>query len=385
VSKPEAEKVSAAGSARARAEREVELDAVTEQPIEQVVEVAGTLAPDEQVVVASKVAGRVATLSFDLASAVKKGQTLATLEPADFVLRVEQAESARTQALAELGLPASGASGKVDPETTAVVREARATLQEAEANAIRTRALAEEGLATGVQRDAAEAALVRAQTAVQAALEQVRIREAAVGQRRTELGLARQQLADTGIRSPLDGVVQRRFVNVGEYLTVGAPVAEIVRVDPLRLRVSVPEREAAALRVGLQVEVRVEGGGTTHSGTLSRVAPALDLESRTLLVEADLPNKGELRPGSFAHARIVVATKRAPTVAKSAIVTFAGLNKVLTVDRGKAVERRITLGKSVGDRVEVVSGLKSGESVVIRPGSLQQGERVRVRRAAPPK
>ena len=374
-SRPEAERVGSAGV------REVVLEAVAELEVDESVEIAGTLAPDERVTVAAKVPGRVASLAFDLASPVKKGQILASIEVADYELRVEQAEAALRQAVAQLGLPVASARDvtKVDPEETAVVREARATLNEAETSASRARALALEGLATGMQLDAAEAALLRAGAAVQSALEQVRLREAAVGQRRSELGIARQQQADTTIRSPVDGVVQQRFGNVGEYLTVGAPVAEIVRIDPLRLRVAVPEREAGQLAVGQLVEARLDGDPTVHRGRLSRVAPALALASRTLLVEADLQNPGGLRPGSFARARIIVNKRRAPGVPKGAIVAFAGLTKVLTVESGKAVERRVTLGKTVGDHIEIRSGLKVGEQVVAHPGSLQQGELVRVK------
>lgn len=368
-----------AGSAATPA-RDVELASVIEQPLDTAVEITGTLAADEQVTAAAKVPGRVAELFVDLASPVKRGDKVAKLEPTDYVLKVQQAEAALAQAIAQLGGP-EGASGKADPESTAIVRQARATLNEAQANVVRSRTLAAEGLVTGMQRDAAEAALVRAETAVQAALEEVRLRQAQVGQRRSELSIARQQLADTVIESPIDGVVQRRSASVGEYLAAGAPIAEIVRIDPLRLRVAIPERDTGGLRAGLRVQVRVEGDTAEHAGTLARVAPALEPQSRTLLVEADIPNPGSLRPGGLVNARIVVGSKAALTVPKGSVVTFAGLTKVFTVEKGKAVEKRVTLGQPAGERIEVLTGVKVGERVVLRPGSLQQGEAVRVREA----
>lgn len=377
---PKAEKAAAASSAGAP--RDVALDIATELSVEQVVEVSGTLAADEQVTVAAKVAGRLTSISVDLASPVKEGEVIAQLETTDYALRVQQAQAALSQAQAQLGIP-QGSKSKALPEETAIVRQARATLNEAQANLQRSRALAQEGLVSGMQLDAAEAAAVRAETAVQSALEEVRIRQASVGQRRSELSIARQQLADTTLRSPLNGVVQQRLGSVGEYLAAGAPVAQIVKINPLRLRLSVPERDAGALAMGQPVQVRVDGDPATYTGTLARVAPALELQSRTLLVEADIPNPGSLRPGNFVRASIVTGTERAVTVKKNAVVNFAGLTKVITVKEGRAVEKRIVTGKQVGDRIQVRSGLSVGESVVVEPGSLQQGHLVRVKALAP--
>lgn len=355
----------------------VTLVPVTELAIEQTVDISGTLDADEHVTVGVKMAGRLASISIDLASPVTRGQIIARMETTDYQLRVEQSAAALAQIRAQLGL-GPDESEKVDPENTAIVRQARATLGEAQANRARARALSEQGLMTGMERDAAEAAAVRAETAVQSAREEVRIREATMRQRRSELRMARQQLDDTVVRSPLDGVVQERRARAGEYLAAGAPIAEIVRIDPLRLRVAVPEREAAGVQQGQPVRVSVQGDAAVYEGTVARLAPALDPQSRTLLVESDIKNPGGLRPGSLVSARIVVSSKPALTVPASSIVRFAGLAKVITVEDGKAREKQVTTGRTSGDRVEIVSGLTLGESVVGRPGSLQQGQPVQV-------
>lgn len=358
--------------------REVELVPVTEVEIEQLVAISGTLDADEQVTVGAKVPGRLASLSVDLASPVTKGQVIAAIEARDYELRVEQAVAALAQSRAQLGLPHDGPDEPLDVESLAIVRQASATLQEAEANRDRARKLAKDGLITGADLDAAEAAAVRAETALQSAREEVRIRQAAVRQRRSELSLARQQLADTVVRSPIDGVVQMRRASVGQYLTAGAPIVDLVRIDPLRLRVAIPELEAASVRQGQPVRVTIQGDGATYAGTVARVAPTIDPQSRTLLVESDIKNPGHLRPGSLVSAQIVVSSKPAPTVPASAVIRFAGLSKVITVEDGKAREKQVTTGRTVGDRIEIVSGLSVGESVVARPGSLQQGQPVRV-------
>jgi RND family efflux transporter MFP subunit len=357
--------------------RSVKLVVVAETAIDQTIDISGTLDADERVTVAAKVPGRLAILSIDLASAVKRGQTIAQVETKDYQLRVEQAGAALGQVQAQLGIVPGGAQA-VDVEGTAVVRQARATLEEAQANATRTRALADQGLASGRDVEAANATAARAEAAMQSAREEVRIRVATMRQRASELELARQQLADTVVQSPLDGVVQMRRGNVGEYVAAGAPIAEIVRIDPLRLRVAVPEREAAGLRQGQPVRVRIPGDETAYSGTVTRLAPALDPQSRTLLVESDIQNPGTLRPGTLADARIVVGSKPSPTVPATAIIRFAGNTKVITVEDGKAREKQVTIGRTSEDRVEILSGIAVGDLVVERPGSLQQGQPVRV-------
>jgi RND family efflux transporter MFP subunit len=358
--------------------KEVTLVPVTELPIEQTIEITGSLDADAQVTVGAKVPGRLASIAVDLASPVTQGQVIAQVETKDYEIRIEQVAAALAQSRAQLGLGPNDKDDQLDIEATAIVRQATATLKEAEANRTRARKLAAEGLMTAMDLDAAETAAVRAETAVQSAREEVRIRQATVKQRRSELRLASQQLADTIVKSPLDGVVQMRRANIGEYLGAGAPIADLVRIDPLRLRVALPELEAADVRQGQPVRVRIQGDETTYEGTVARIAPSIDAKSRTLLVESDIKNPGHLRPGSLVQAQIVVTSKPAPTVPESAIVQFAGISKVITVENGKAKEKPVTTGKKAGDRVEIVTGLKAGEAVVDKPGSLQQGQPVRV-------
>lgn len=358
--------------------KEVTLATVTEIPIEQTIAITGTLDPDEQVTASAKVPGRLASIAVDLASPVTQGQVIAQIETKDYEIRIEQAAASLAQARAQLGLGPNDKDEDLNIETTALVRQATAVLREAEANRARARKLSSEGLITAVDLDAAETAAVRAETALQSAREEVRIRQATVKQRRSELRLARQQLTDTLIKSPLDGVVQMRRANAGEYLPAGAAIADLVRIDPLRLRVALPELEAADVRQGQPVRVRIEGDETTYAGTVARIAPSIDPKSRTLLVESDIKNPGHLRPGSLVQAEIVVTSRPAPTVPETSIVRFAGLSKVITIENGKAKEQQVTTGKKSGDRIEIIEGIKVGETVVEKPGSLQQGQPVRV-------
>jgi RND family efflux transporter MFP subunit len=240
----------------------------------------------------------------------------------------------------------------------------------------------EQQLIARAQVDSAESALKVAEGRYQDAIEEVRNRQAVLAQRRSELELARQQLADTALVSPIDGGVSQRQASIGEYLAPGAPVATLVRIHPLRLRLAVPEREAAAVRVGQPVQVTVEGDATQYSGRVARVSPAIQEQNRTLTIEAEIPNEsGILRPGSFARASIVTqAAQPVVMVPATAIVTFAGIEKVISVKNGKSVEVRVQTGRRTGDRVEIVSGLSAGEPVVVEPGNLTGGQAVTVTR-----
>ncbi len=364
------------------APRSVRVVVAVEERLPRTVAVTGTLAADESVVVGFKVAGRLAELTVDLGSRVRQGQVFARLDSTDFRHRVEQAEAARRQARARLGLAPDGADDRVQPEETALVREARAVLEEARLNRDRSARLLEQQLIARAQLDTAVAALLVAEGRYQAAVEEVRNRQALLEERRSDLGLARQQLADTVLQAPIDGAVQERRASVGEYLAAGVPVATVVRVHPLRLRVAVPERELPGIRVGQPVRVRVEGDPAEHAGRVARLSPVIQEQSRTLMVEAEVANpEGRLRPGAFARAEIVMeAGRSAVLVPASAIVTFAGVEKVIGVEGGRAVEKPVRTGRRVGDRVEVLEGLVAGAPVVVEPGNLAGGHPVTVAR-----
>jgi RND family efflux transporter MFP subunit len=213
----------------------------------------------------------------------------------------------------------------------------------------------------------------------QDAVEEIRNRQALLSQRRSELAIARQQLADTGIYAPLDGIVQEKRTSVGEYLAAGTPVVNIVRMDPLRLRAEVPERAAASIRSGQNVRVTVDGDANVYLGQIKRLSPVIAEQNRMLMLEADVRNDGRLRPGSFARAEIVTNDARmAVAVPSNAIVTFAGIEKVIVVQDGKALEKPITTGRRNGDLTEIVAGVNVGDQVVVDPGNLQSGQPVQV-------
>lgn len=360
--------------------REVRLATAEEGRLARTIDVSGTLAADEQAELSFKVAGRLQQMNVDIGTPVRRGQVIARLVPTDSELRVRQTETALQQARTQLGLPAQGSDETVVPEETALVKGAAATLKQAELTRDRMARLFQEKLIPQSDFDAAEAAYGVAEGRYQEAIETARTRQGLLAQRKSELAIARQQLADTMLTAPFDGVISERSVSVGDYMAPGTQAVVFVRVHPLRLRLSVPEREAPGITIGLPVKLGVEGDPATYTGRVARISPAITEDNRTLLVEAEVPNPdGRLRPGSFAKAEIVVqASDPAVLVPASAIVTFAGIEKVIGVEAGKAVEKKVRTGRRSGDQVEIVEGVKAGEPVVVQPGNIVTGETLKV-------
>jgi RND family efflux transporter MFP subunit len=369
----------AAKGGNSAAAREVRLAKVEDRAMEDVVSVTGTLAAYEQATISSKISGRIRTINVDLGSVVQAGQVIAQLETRDAQLRLQTAEAALAQARARLGLDPTANDEKIDIEQTATVRQAKAVLEEAELKINRMKSLSQQGVISKSQLDAAESEYKVALSRYQDAQEEIRNRQAVLLQRKSEIDIARQQIADTSIKAAFNGVVHEKRANVGEVVSSGSPIVSVVKIDPLRLRTEVPERESRSIKQGQLVRVSVEGDTNIYSGIVKRISPAISAQNRVLVIEAEVPNNGQLKPGAFAKADIVVDAKSlVVAVPENAVVSFAGIDKVITVQEGKAAEKPVTLGRRSNNWIEILSGIKAGESVVLQPGNLQTGQPVNV-------
>jgi RND family efflux transporter MFP subunit len=361
----------------AEAPRAVAIETAALRPMERTLAVTGTLAAQEQATLSVKVPGRLERIAIDLGSAVKRGDLIAQIEKRDYELRVQQARAALGEARAAVGLPLEGTNDDVELATVASVKQARAVLDEAEKNRERALRLAREGISSKSDLDTAETGHAVALTRHESAWEEARTRLAVLAQRRAELHVAEQQLRDTAVFAPFDGAIQSRLANPGEYLQVGAPLALLVQRDPLRLRLEVPERASPFVQMGQRVRIRVDGTTNSSLGQIARISPALTEQNRMLLVEADVPAGGILRPGLFVRAEIIVNEQEsALTVPTNAVIVFAGIQKVVTVEDGKARERTVTTGRRHNGWIEITSGIQTGEPVVLAPGNLRTGQPV---------
>ncbi len=361
--------------------RAVRVVTAASRPLVTTVTAVGTLAAAERADLSFKVPGRLRSLRVDIGSRVAQGEVLADLEPRDYIVRLERARASLHQARARLGLPKDGESDEVETASTGIVRQEKAKWDEARAQLARSRSLLAEGLLSRASFDVVEANYKVAESQYHDALEEVENRRGILAERRVDVELAANQLKDTELRSPFAGAVQQRRAGLGEFVASGSPVLVLVRTNPLRLRLDVPEREATGVRAGQRVAVRLDGeasskdGGNVWQGLVARVSPALEEASRALVVEAEIPNpKGALRPGSFVRAEIETSAGRpALVVPKGSLVEFAGIEKVVLAKDGKALERPVVTGLRAGDFVEITSGVKAGDLVVLEPGNLATG------------
>ncbi len=345
--------------------------------------VTGTLAAQEWSTLSAKVAGRLQRLAVDLGSVVREGDLIAQVELRDYELRLQQSAAALAQARAVLGLSLEGEAEQVNVEQISSVKQAWAVLDEAAKNRERVTDLNKTGIASQAELDTVEATYNVSKARYDTAVEEGRTRVAALAQRRAEYNIARKQLEDASVRAPFEGTVQTRTANLGEYLAVGAPIVTLIKTDPLRLRLEVPERGSIAVHAGQTVRLTVEGDSNAYTGLIVRLSPAVTEQNRMLLVEADVPRRGSLRPGLFAKAEIIVNEHEdTVSVPTNAIVVFAGIEKVVTMQDGKAREKNVSTGRTEGGWVEIVSGIAAGEMVVVDPGGLRTGQSVSTNGAA---
>src|SRR3989440_6155364 len=206
--------------------RQVRTVKVAEMPIGQTVTVNGTLAAYDHTTLSLKVPGRLQTISIDLGSVVHKGQAIAQVEQQDYKLRVQQSEAALAQARARLGLSPDGKDDRVSAEETGTVRQAKAVLEDAKLKRDRSAKLVQQGVIPRAEFDTVDSEYKVALSRYQDGLEEIRNRQGLLAHRRPELALAKQQLADTVIYAPIEGVVQEKKARAGEDLAAGGAIGD---------------------------------------------------------------------------------------------------------------------------------------------------------------
>lgn len=359
----------------------VDVANVKTMPVQRTVDFVGTLEAFEEAAVASKLEAPVARVLVDMGDRVEKGKVIVKMDDEEFRIKADLAEAGLKEALAKLG---------VDNEKDVVinnvsyVKMANAQLINAENDLKRMNDLIGRGYIARSQLDDAQAKRDVAKANLDSQMEMGRSLYSTVQTKRASLALARKQLADTDVRAPFSGLVSKRMVHPGDFAKVGTELVHIVKVDPVRLRGTIPEVNAPEIRVGQPVTVRLSAvPGKEYKGTISRISPSSSQENRSFMVEILIPNgDGALKPGYFAEASVKTRIdKAAMVVPLNSVVNFAGVNKLYVVEGGKAVERVVTPGIRVGDDTEVSGGVKPGD-VVVTTGMkrLYSGKTVSVRK-----
>ena len=331
--------------------------------VERGVEVVGSLAADEEVIVSAQAPGELAQLNVDFGGYVTRGQIIALIDQRDAKLKVEQAEATLKQTMARLGM---NEGEKFDPNRNADVRVAKAQLDWEKMNLDRQMRLVENGDVSRALYDQAITTHSLAQARYQAALDAVNQQLAVVEQQRAALNLAKKAITDTVVRAPIGGAVKEKHASRGSYLPINGRIVTLVKINPLRLRADIPEYAAATVRTGQTMTLRVESfPERAFTGRVVRIGASLNEQTRALTVEAEVANPSNLlRPGMFAKSNLITA-KDAPAVMvpRRSVQIIAGLNKVFVIENGRVSERIVKTGATDGDMIEIVEGVKSGEVV----------------------
>jgi multidrug efflux pump subunit AcrA (membrane-fusion protein) len=340
-------------------------------------EATGSLAGDVQTDVQPQTSGKVVAVGVDLGSYVKRGQMIARLEAEDSKLRLDQAvaqldnaKASVRQAEEKIGLR----PGQVfDPEKVAEVAAARANFELAEKNLQRSVKLIESGDVSRSSYDQMKSQRDSLREVYQAALAQARQNYAAVAVARSnvanaqsQVDLARRTLAYAVIASPIDGFVADRPVDLGEYVATTTKIATIVKTNPLRMRIDIPEQSIPDIKVGQSVSLTTSAWpDRTFNGHIARVSPNVTTSSRTLTVEAEVENSSNaLKPGQFATVRILLPrSDGAILVPARAVHTESGVSRVFVVKDGHAEQRLVQLGQTEGDLIEIKQGIAAEEKV----------------------
>jgi RND family efflux transporter MFP subunit len=386
---------------------EVSTAKAEQRALPQYFEATGSLASDLQTDVAPTVGGKVVAVNFDVGSFVTKGSVLVQLDDRDARIRLEQAQAQVQQAQSQVNQFRAnveqarsnvaqtqarlGLSGNTvfNVNNVAEVRSAKAALDLAEAQLKRNERLLESGDVSRsqydtvkTQRDTARsqyeaalnaanqsfAAIRTAQAAVDQANAQVVTGQRAVEAAQTQVQAAQKAIADAVIYSPVTGYVQERVADPGEFIGTQNKIATIVRTNPLRMKIDIPEQSIASVRVGQSVSLRTSAyPDRNFSGTIARVVPGLNPTSRTLTAEAEIGNEqGLLKPGQFATVRILLPESRQVVMIPVRAVRQDGtINRVFVIENGFAREQIVQLGDAEGDLIEVKNGIAPNAQIAV--------------------
>lgn len=342
----------------------VEVDVVREETVKRAVELVGTLAAVDQVTISSEADGKVSRILADLGDPVKAGQPLIQVDREKQQYNFDQQRATLDKALAQLGAP--DPQHLPEAEKTPDVQKAHADLAQARQAYDRANELFKRTLVPQQTLDDAATTLQSKQASYDLSLQNAKNLRASIQASEASMKLADRQLRDTEIRAPFDGYVEKRLVNLGELVKSQMPVMSVVRVDPLKVIAEIPEKMAPWIKDGQPVQLQVDAyPGKTFIGKVSRISPAVNTATRAFPFEALVPNKDALlKPGTFARVHIESGKiDNVLTLPYSTMQYRYGVNRVFVVDGDKLAARELKVGDRLGDRIEIISGVKAGDRV----------------------
>ena len=342
-----------------------------------VLRLTGTLLADERSAVASNASGIAAEVRVDRGSFVRKGDVLVQIDPTDAQNKLAEGRAMLEELKARLGI--TDDLEKFDPHDQPEVRLAKASADLAAANFKRASDLYAKKVISSEAFDQAKTELELATQRYRQALLQIRQVYQSCQTVLVKLAMLEKAVADTTIRAPFDGWVAERLVSVGEQISSGMQATKVVilvRIEPLRLALTVPQQDCGRVAEGQKVRFHVDSyPERTFEATVRYISPVLTSDTRSMVIEAVAPNpEGLLRPGMFVTAELEVGNQRSAVfVPTDAIERLGEVARVFVVRDGIAREQVVALGPESNGQVEVLSGLKGGERLVAQPNTVRDG------------
>ena len=344
--------------------------------------VAGEFIPYQEVELHAKVAGYIRRIDVDIGDRVKQGQVLAVLDVPELQAQVEGAQAGVRQSQAEI-LQATNEIVRDEANFVALHAAAERLQQASDA---RPGLIAQQELDDAHAKDRAAAAQVdAAKSALNAMQQQLGVSQAQQQQVSTMEDYSR-------IVAPFTGIVTWRYADTGALIQAGtsnagsAPVVKIAEVSTLRLRLPVPETIAPYMHDGDNATIRIDALGRTITGKVTRSTDELDMATRSMQVEVDVPNAdGSLTPGMYAQVMLNVRRSGDALVVPIQAIDTSGPQPILLVVNAQSrVERRaVQTGIATANRIEVLNGLREGEQVIVaNQASFQPGELVTAKQSA---
>ncbi len=339
---------------------------VVTRHMQRVVDSVGTLFPFDEVIVSAEIEGKVNKVNFDLGDTVRQGDVLLNISDEEQTYILQQNEAQLRQSLERLGLKAETERVQ-NLDQTPEVRRAAADLKEAEMRFKRIRELVDQKIGAQADLDAASTRFQAMTAALDVVRNQTRNLSQEVERFKAIVELQRKKLRDTTVRAPFAGSIKERTITTGAYVRPNAPLFTLVKTNPVRLRLDVPERLAPWTKVGQLADVSVEAfQDRKFRGKVWRISPTVEQSKRTFVVEVLIDNPDNaLKPGSYARARLTTQKMDdVMVVPQRAVAYVLGSNKAFVVtERGSIEARDVKIGDRMDQQIEILEGLTDGEQV----------------------
>jgi RND family efflux transporter MFP subunit len=360
----------------------VETTVVEVVPRSDVLHLTGTLVADETSCVACNISGIVKKILVDRGSEVKKGDLLLQLDATDATNRLEEGLALVEELKARLSLSDDPKAPFV-AEDQPQVKLAKASLELAASRLRRNEKLVAKGAVSMDDFEAVKAERKSAEQRYEQALHEVRHAYQNYRTAVTRLAALRKAVADTQVFAPFDGIVAEKHANIQEQIVggfVASKTITLVKMDPLRLSLTVPQHAIGAIRSGENVQFRIDSfPNRAFTAKVRFITPVVTTDTRSMVVEAVVANSDNLlRPGLFATAELQLPSQQSSILAPVESVQKSGeAVKVFVIRDGIAHEQIVAAGKTENGKVEILSGLTGKERLALRPELVHDGDMVR--------